>query len=34
MKYLDLRQTELEKIYALEKKYGIYSDRPFTEGYY
>jgi hypothetical protein len=34
MKYLELRQTELDKIYALERKYGFYSDGVFTDGYY
>jgi hypothetical protein len=34
MKYLELRQTELNKIYGLERKYGFYSDAPFTLGYY
>jgi hypothetical protein len=32
--YLNLRQNKLNKIYALERKYGFYSDAPFHEGYY
>jgi hypothetical protein len=34
MQYLNLRQNKLNKISKLERKYGFYSDAPFTLGYY
>jgi 2',3'-cyclic-nucleotide 2'-phosphodiesterase (5'-nucleotidase family) len=33
MDYLNHRQNILNRISKLERKYGIYSDAPFTRGY-
>jgi hypothetical protein len=33
-KFINIRYELLNQIYALEKKYGFYSNNPFTEGYY